>query len=81
MTLEAAQTFFGYCSLINAGILVFSSIKIVLIRKWASKIHGRMFNMSETEISRAYFQFLAQHKLAFIVFNLVPYLALSAMSG
>jgi len=40
------------------------------------KIHGKMSGLDETDLSRAYFQYLAQYKIVFFVFNLVPYIAL-----
>ena len=39
-----------------------------------------LFNLDESDISRAYFQYLAQYKIAIIVFNIVPYFALWIMS-
>tara|TARA_B100002003_G_scaffold78069_1_gene73067 strand:- start:284 stop:469 length:186 start_codon:yes stop_codon:yes gene_type:complete len=39
-------------------------------------MHTRMFGLSEEDLSRAYFQYVAQYKIAILVFNLVPYLAL-----
>ena len=40
------------------------------------RLHGRMLGLSEDDLSRAYFQYLAQYKIAVFVFNLAPYLAL-----
>ena len=45
-----------------------------------TKIHGSMFGLEEVEISRQYFQYLAQFKIAVLVFNLVPYIALRIMA-
>jgi hypothetical protein len=35
-----------------------------------------MFDLAEADLSRAYFQYLAQYKILIFVFNLMPYLAL-----
>ncbi len=75
-TLETLRAFFGWCSAINIGLLILSTILMLALRGWASRIHARMFNLGESDISRAYFQFLALYKLAILVFNLVPYFAL-----
>jgi hypothetical protein len=40
------------------------------------RLHAKMFGLSEEDLSRAYFQYLAQYKIAIFVFNLAPYLAL-----
>jgi hypothetical protein len=49
------------------------------MRGTISKIHGNMFGLEEAELSRAYFQYLAQYKILLFVFNLMPYLALRIM--
>jgi len=56
------------------------SITLVLMRSSLSIIHARMFNLNDTDISRAYFQYLAQYKIAVFIFNLVPYIALKIIS-
>ena len=76
MTIETMRAVLGWCSVINIGFLMFSSILLIAIRGTLSRIHGKMFNLDEKYLSQAYFQFLAQYKIAIIVFNVVPYFAL-----
>ena len=76
MTTEILRTFLGWCSVINIGLLMFSSIFIVTFRGVSSRIHSKMFDLDEKYLSQAYFQYLAQYKIAIIVFNIVPYFAL-----
>ncbi len=78
-TIEAAREFLGWCSVINIGLLIFSGIFVVLFRGPISRIHAKMFDLDESNISRAYFQYLAQYKIAILVFNIVPYFALRIM--
>ena len=40
------------------------------------KIHRKMFGLSEEVLSKEYFRYLANYKIAIFIFNLVPYLAL-----
>lgn len=79
-TIEMVKEFLGWCSVINIGLLMFSAISVVILRTRVSRIHAKMFNLEESYISRAYFQYLAQYKIAIIVFNIVPYIALSIMN-
>ena len=79
-TIEAIREFFGWCSVINIGLLILATIKLVLFRDPISSIHATMFNMDKSDLSRAYLQFLAQYKIAIFVFNIVPYFALRIMS-
>jgi hypothetical protein len=78
--LETITAFFGWCTVINVGFLAFGAIKIVGMRGPILKIHGKMFGLSEEDLSRAYFQYLVQYKIAVIVFNLVPYIALRSIA-
>ena len=79
-TMEALRSFFAWCTVINIGFLILSSILMLLFRGMASRIHARLFNLEESDISRAYFQFLAQYKISILVFSLVPYLALRILA-
>jgi hypothetical protein len=76
ITLGSIQEILGWCSVINIGLLIFSSVTILAMRGPIVKIHSKMYFLSEEDLSRAYFQYLAQFKIAVIVFNIVPYIAL-----
>ena len=80
MAIEIIKAFFGWCSIINIGLLLFSTIMIVTIRGLASRIHAKLFNLDEQYLNQAYFQYLGQYKIATIVFNIVPYIALCIIS-
>ena len=79
-TIEAMREFLGWCSVINIGIFILAAIKLVLFRGPISCIHAKMFNVDESDLSRAYLQFLAQYKIAILVFCVIPYFALRIMS-
>ena len=79
MTIEVLQEFLGWCTVINIGILILSSIVVVTIREPVLRIHSKLFRMKEEQLVGAYFQYLAQFKIAVLIFNLVPYLALALM--
>ena len=79
-TIATLREFFGWCSVINIGLLILSSILIIVLRRTVSRLHGKMFNLDERFMSQAYFQYLGQYKIAIIVFNVVPYFALKIMS-
>ena len=66
----------GWSTLLNIGVLLFSSLTLVIAGPPIKRIHAQMFGLSEDDLSRAYFQYLAQYKIAILVFNLIPYLAL-----
>jgi hypothetical protein len=78
-TIETIRTFLGWSSVINIGLLMFSSIFVVAFRGAALRIHAKMFDLDEKYLAQAYFQYLAQYKIAIIVLNIVPYFALCIM--
>ncbi len=79
MTLEMLTTFFGWCVVINGGILLLTSVCLVPLRRTVAKIHGAMFGLSEEQVSGYYFDYLANFKIAFLVFSFAPYVALKLM--
>ncbi len=76
---DTLREFFGWCSVINVGLLTLTGVFVFLLRKPISRIHGKMFGLDETSLSSAYFQYLAQYKILVIVFNIVPYIVLKIM--
>jgi len=78
-SLETLVTFLAWCTTINLAGLVLTSLLLMAFRRPVAGLHAGMFGLSEADISRAYFQYLAQYKIAFVVFNLAPYLALRIM--
>ncbi len=79
MNIETVHEFLGWCTVINLGVLFFGVIKVLSIRDWASKVHAKMFQVDEASVRQAYFLYFVYYKIAIIVFNLVPYIALSIM--
>jgi hypothetical protein len=79
-SLEAITAFFGWTTVINFALLFVSSITVIAARESIARLHGRMFGLESVDLSRAYFQYIAQYKIAIIVFSLTPYIALKLMA-
>ena len=80
MTMETLRVFFGWVCAINLALLLFTTVMILAMRGTITKIHSSMFGLDEKDLGRAYFQYLAQYKIAVIVFAIVPYIALRIMA-
>jgi hypothetical protein len=80
-TVETLTEFLGWASVINISILMISSILLILMRKSIMSIHIKMFGLDAEYLSRAYFQYLAQYKIAIFIFNLVPYIVLKIIGN
>ena len=78
-SIEAVTAFFGWTTVVNFALLAFSTFMIIVTRGSISRIHGQMFGLESADLSRAYFQYIAQYKIAIIVFSLTPYIALKIM--
>lgn len=79
MTLEILTAFFGWLAVLNIGILAAAAIGMLAMRKMAVGIHVRMFDLDETTVNAVYFRWLANYKLATLLFAVTPYLALRIM--
>ncbi len=80
VTIETLTKLLGWASVINITLLLFTTIMVIAARRTISKIHSSLFGLDEKDLGRAYFQYIAQYKIAIIVFNIAPYIALKIMA-
>ena len=80
-SMETVRTFLGWCMLLNVGLLLFSSVAVLLMRGFVTRIHGKMFGLSEEDVSREIYRYLALYKVATLVLTVVPYIALHIMTS
>ncbi len=80
MTLDTLTTFLGWCTVINFGLLIFSTIMIVAMRSKIAGFHAKLFGLTDLETNKAYFSFLSIYKVGIILLNFVPWVALKVMS-
>lgn len=80
-TLQTLTEFLGWSSIINISILTITSVLLMLMRESIMRIHSKMFGLDTIHLSHAYFQYLAQYKIAIYIFNFVPYIALKIMGN
>jgi len=80
MTTETLTEFFGWVSVINIAVLLISGVLVIVMRGPISKVHSKIFGLDQKDLGRAYFQYLAQYKIAMIVLSIAPYIALKIMA-
>ena len=78
--IDTLTGFFGWCSIINIVMLCIATLMLTLMRDLISGIHSKMTGLSQSELSVAYFQYLANYKIAIVMLNLVPYIALKLIN-
>jgi hypothetical protein len=76
ITIDHLAAMLGWAAVINIAILLVSTIALVALRRPITALHAQLFGLDEKDLGRAYFQYLAQFKIATIVFTIAPYLAL-----
>lgn len=79
MTLEIWTSFFGWMTVINFVLLALIGIMLTVFRAPIANIHNRLTGLSNEDLHRAYFAYLANYKVLVIVTSVVPYLALKMM--
>jgi hypothetical protein len=76
ITQASLTSLFGWMTVINFALLIFSTLMLTVMRRWVIVIHNKVTGLSADSLKPAYLYFLAFYKILIIVFNLVPYLAL-----
>jgi hypothetical protein len=74
--MDSITAILGWCSLLNTAMLILASLMLIVARNPITRIHAGLFGLDESDLAPAYFQYLAQYKIATFVFNIAPYLAL-----
>ena len=76
MDMHTLTAFFMWCTILNGGLLILSFLMLISAGDLAYKIHGRWFPMPRETYNAALFSFVAIFKMLWLIFNLVPFVAL-----
>lgn len=76
MTVEMLRAFFGWCTLLNWGLMLFSVLIIIVFRGWVFRIHAKMFGITEDDVKKSIYLVMVGYKTAIFLFCVVPYLVL-----
>ena len=80
MNMELFKEFFMWCTIINLGLFMGSAIICMACRGFILRIHGKIFGLPPETINVVLYGFLIFYKIVFIVFCLIPWIALSILS-
>lgn len=81
MNPDQLREFFGWCTVVNFGLILFYTIVILIAGKKMAILHGRMFRMPEADFTRLYVKYLSTYKVLALAFNFAPWLALVLMGN
>lgn len=76
MGIDQLTELFKWMTVINLGLFLLSVILSLILRRTICKIHGKLFGISEDKVAIVVYNFFGVYKIAIIVLNFVPYLAL-----
>ena len=76
MDIQTLTKFFMWCTIINLGLLIFTSIACIFLADFSYRMNNRFFSISRETFNIAAFSFIALFKIVVIVFNIAPYIAL-----
>ena len=79
MDIPPLTTFLMWCTIINLALFTASAILCTLAADWVYRMQSKWFPISRTAFDTAVYSFFGVYKIVFIVFVLVPYLALLIM--
>ena len=76
MDIQTLTTFFMWCTIINLGLLILTSLVCIFLADFSYRMNNRFFSISRETFNIAFFSFIGLFKIFVIVFNIVPYIAL-----
>lgn len=79
MDMETIQTFFMWCSIMNAALLILTGLIFTFAGDRVYRVQSRWYPISRGAFNVVIYSFMGLFKLFFITFSLVPYIALLIM--
>jgi len=76
MDIQTLTTFFMWCTIINAGFLVFLALVYLLTPNLAYRLQSRFIPISRETFDVVFYSFIGFFKVVVLVFNVVPWIAL-----
>ncbi len=76
MTLETIRDMLAWCTFINWIFLLWWLVFFIVAHDWMYRIHSKWFHISVDKFDTIHYSGMAFFKIAILLFNLVPYLAL-----
>jgi hypothetical protein len=80
MNTEAIMQVLGWCGVINSGFLLYWYAMLVFAHDAIYKLHSKWFQLSIERFDAAHYALMGLFKLAILLFNIAPYLALRMIS-
>jgi len=76
MDIQTLTTFFMWCTIMNGSLLVLWTIMCILVPDLVYRTQSKWFPIPRETFNVVIYSFLGLFKIVFLVFNVVPYVAL-----
>jgi len=76
MDIQTLTTFFMWCTIINGALLALWTIMCILVPDLVYRMQRKWFPIPRETFNVVIYAFLGLFKLVFLVFNVIPYVAL-----
>jgi len=76
MDVQTLTTFFMWCTIINGGILILWATFFMFASDLVYLTQSKWFPIPRETFNVVFYSFLGLFKIVFLVFNVVPYVAL-----
>lgn len=76
MNVQMITDFFMWCTIIDAALLILATLMCTCANNFVYSVHSKFFPMPKEDFNKIIYSFLGRFKVLFLIFNLVPYLAL-----
>ena len=80
ISLDDLRELMVWCAAINIVLLAVMVLTIWSIGDLVAGVHARMFKLDARDLPGLYFSYIANFKLATLIFTVVPYVALVSMT-
>ncbi len=76
MDITTLKAFFLWCTIVNAALLLLSSLACIFFGDFSYRMNHKFFSISRQEFNIMLVSFIGLYKLLVFVFCLIPYIAL-----
>ncbi len=76
MDIATVRGFFMWCTILNGGLLVLSSLILTFASDWVYRMHSKWYPIPREAFNVVIYSFVGIFKIFVLMFNLGPYIAL-----
>lgn len=80
MDFKNLKSFLMWCTIINLVLLALTAIIGIIGLDFVYSVHGKLFQIPRETFSVVYYSFFGFYKIVWLVFNVVPYIAVLIIS-